>query len=71
MPRTVNPHGRVRGHAPKPNVNSDPVARELSGGGRVKKRTLAKVSKLPQALIDDIDKLVIGGASASSITGER
>ena len=67
MPRTVNPHGRVRGHAPKPNVNSDPE----SGGDRVKKRTLAKVSKLPQALIDDIDKLVIGGASASSITGER
>jgi hypothetical protein len=50
-----------------PNRKSPPailLRESYREGGRVKKRTLANLSKLPQALIAGIDRLISGGKVA-------
>ena len=53
-----------------PNRKSPPAVllrESYREGGRVKKRTLANLSKLPQSLIDGIGALLDGG----KVSGER
>ena len=55
-----------------PNRKSPPailLRESYRAGGRVKKRTLANLSKLPQRLIDGIRGLIAGGTVAKRASG--
>jgi hypothetical protein len=57
-----------------PNRKSPPailLRESYREGGRVKKRTLANLSKLPQRLIDGIRALIDGGTVATPKAGSR
>jgi hypothetical protein len=57
-----------------PNRKSPPailLRESYREGSRVKKRTLANLSKLPQRLIDGIRKLIAGGAVATPEAASR
>src|SRR6478752_5342756 len=57
-----------------PNRKSPPailLRESYREGGRVKKRTLANLSQLPQRLIDGIRKLIAGGTVATPEAGKQ
>ena len=57
-----------------PNRKSPPailLRESYRAGGRVKKRTLANLSKLPQRLIDGIRGLIAGGTVATPEAGKQ
>src|SRR5262245_16053303 len=57
-----------------PNRTSPPailLRESYREGGRVKKRTLANLSKLPQRLIDGIRALIAGGTVATLEAGKQ